>query len=114
MQRRSAALTSADARSYAAPAHVGDEWNWAIARFVGADRRRLIARTIRVVHEHRTTAHVIPRHHAPVAAVLGAVAVVAHHEEVALWYDERAPVVVRRLCRCRAEARARERVALLP
>src|SRR6187455_2227707 len=46
----------------------------------------------REVHEQRLALHVRTRHEAPEAAVLGVVAVVAHHEVVAGGHDHRAVV----------------------
>src|SRR5690606_8333532 len=43
-------------------------------------------------HEQRTAQHVLLRHGSPAAAVEGVVAVVAHHEELAVGHDERPEV----------------------
>src|SRR6478736_5269450 len=103
--RRSFLTSLANARPDPPPAHIRDEREWTIARLVRADGRRLVARAIRVVHEHRTAANVRARHEPPVATVLRAVAIVAHHEVVRRGYDERAPVVVRGLRGRQTESR---------
>src|SRR4051812_43192077 len=91
------------------PPDVRHEWNRPIARRAGA-ARIVVAGTgqIRVVHEERPATDVLSRNDAPIAAVLRAVAVVAHHEEMILRYDDRSPVAKRRLRGRRAEARIRD------
>src|SRR6267378_8403709 len=51
-----------------------------------------VAAAVRVVHEDRPPANVLPRHDPPVATVLRLVAVVAHHEVVAGGNEQRTPV----------------------
>src|SRR5688572_18201803 len=109
---RSRAL--AYSRPDAPPANVGDEGKRTITRLVRAHELRLVARAIRVVHEHGATANVLARHDPPVATVLRAIPIVTHHEVMAGRDEQRPPVVVRGLRRRRTEARVRERHLLLP
>src|SRR6185436_19106649 len=46
--------------------------------------------TKREVHEQGLALHVLPRHEAPVAAILRVVAIVSHHEVVPFWHRHRA------------------------
>src|SRR5215475_3168423 len=81
------------------PANVGDEWQWTIADLatalvvLGAGTRH-----VRVIDEQWTPADVVPGNESPIATVLRAVAIVAHHEIVIGGHEQRSPVVVRRLC----------------
>src|SRR5690348_2124239 len=108
---------SLDACADPSPANIRDRRHGREARGILTPRLwRVLLRTRRigVVHEQRLATDVLTWHHAPVTAVLRAVAIVAHHEVVTRGHDERAPVVMRRLRGRCTEARIRECVALLP
>src|SRR6476661_3618704 len=84
---------SPDLRPDASPADVGDEGEWAVA-VVGA---------IGIVDEHGSATDVLAGDDAPVTAVLGLVAIVAHHEVGRGRDEERTPVVMRWLHRSSTE-----------
>src|SRR5438128_12527555 len=95
MRNAETASSSADQMSDPAPPNIRNEWNCPVAAFSRALAWvvRIGARNVRVIHEQWAAADVALRNHAPVTAVLGAVAVVAHHEIVIGWNDDRSPVV---------------------
>src|SRR5262245_19864489 len=69
---------------------------------------------VRVVDEHRCTTKIRARHGSVVPAIDGVIAVVAHHEEGAAWYDERSPLVEAWSRYRRAESRAANFDLMLP
>src|SRR5581483_12018587 len=77
-------------------------------------RRLAASRNVGVVHEDRTTAHVLLRDDAPVSAVLRAVAVVAHHEIEVRRDEQRTPIVMRGLRGRRTKARSAHLYGVLP
>src|SRR5438094_1124229 len=100
----------------AAPADVGEGRQRPVARVPVAQLGIAVARSraVGVVDDERTPAHVVLRHDAPVATVLRAIAIVAHHEKMRLGNEQRTPVVMRRRRRRIAEARASHLDAMLP
>src|SRR5436190_14681204 len=100
----------------AAPTNVGKGRQRPIARVRVAHLSITVARTwtVRVIHDERTPAHVVTRDDAPIATVLGAVAIVAHHEVVARWDPQRSPIVMGSHGGRIAEAAAANLDAMLP
>src|SRR3954462_414364 len=78
------------------PADIGNERQRPVAHLAAA-WSAVVAGSgdVRVVHEERTSSDVRLRYDAPVSAVLRAVPVVTHHEEVLGGDEQRPPIVVR-------------------
>src|SRR5581483_1606122 len=75
-------------------------------------QERSVVRAPRPIYEHRAAFDLVELHESPEAAVIAAVAVVAHHEEFAGRHRHRAEIVARRVERAVAGGNLEMRVRI--